>query len=303
MDWTGIRGEVFHNVSMRRYTSMKVGGHARFMVYPADEEDLAHIVRRLETHGISYRFLGNGTNVIVNDGLIDEAIIRITKINMLRKKKVNDTWAVKVSGGITLNRLIKYCAEMGLSGLERLYWIPGTVGGGIKMNCGSFSSTISDCLEYVEILRNNHGLLRIEKKDLSFGYRQSSIGRTECVLFAQFALQRKDREEILKEMEYVSMERKKRHPMEYPSSGSIFKSVGNEPAWKFIEKAGLKGLRIGGACISEKHGNFIVNLGDAKAKDIKALIEKVKKEVFELFGVNLVEEVELWGFEEERKNL
>lgn len=301
MDWRGIKGEVLQNVSMRRYTSMKVGGNVRFMIYPADEKDLENVVARLEMHGMNYRFLGNGTNVIVNDGMLDEAVIRITRIKMFRKSKENDTWTVRVSGGTSLTQFIKYCAEAELSGLERLYWIPGTVGGGIKMNAGSFGSSISDCLDYVEILRNNKGLIRIDKKDLFFGYRQSSISKSDCVVSAQFLLKKGDKKEILKEMEYVFNERKKRHPMEYPSSGSIFKSVNREPAWKFIERAGLKGLRIGGACVSEKHGNFIVNLGNARAKDIKALIDRIKKEVFELCGVTLVEEVELWGFEGEGK--
>ncbi|HPP06068.1 MAG TPA: UDP-N-acetylmuramate dehydrogenase [Syntrophorhabdaceae bacterium] len=251
MDWTGIRGEIFKNVSMKRYTSMKVGGNVRYMIYPADEKDLVNIVTRLKTHGIKYRFLGNGTNVIVNDGLLDEAIIRITKIRMLKKGKENDVHAVKVSGGTSLKHLIRYCAEQELSGLERLYWIPGTVGGGIKMNAASFGSSISDCLDYVEVLKNNQGIKRIEKANMFFGYRASSISKSDCVVSARFLLQKKDKREILSEMEYVFNERKKRHPMDYPSSGSIFKSVNNEPAWKFIEKAGLKGLRIGGACVSE----------------------------------------------------
>jgi UDP-N-acetylmuramate dehydrogenase len=113
---------------------------------------------------------------------------------------------------------------------------------------------------------------------------------------ARFALKNRSKREIAKDMEYVYGERKKRHPMEYPSAGSIFKSVNNEPAWKFIEKAGLKGYTIGGAGVSEKHANFIVNLGWAKAQDIRDLIEKIKKEVYEQLGVILAEEVELWGF-------
>ncbi|HOP84949.1 MAG TPA: UDP-N-acetylmuramate dehydrogenase [Syntrophorhabdaceae bacterium] len=303
MDWKGIRGEVLQNVSMKRYTSMKVGGNVKYMIYPVDNEDLIDIVARLNTQEIKYRFLGNGTNIIVNDGILDEAIIRITKIKMLRKKEENGLYKVKVSGGTSLKHLIRYCAEHGLSGLERLYWIPGTVGGGLKMNASSFGATISDCLEYVELLKNNYGVKEVQKNEMFFGYRTSSIGKCDCVVSAQFVLKKRDKKEILKDMEYVFNERKKRHPMEYPSSGSIFKSVNNEPAWKFIEKANLKGLRIGGACISEKHGNFIVNMGDARARDIKALIEKIKKEVFELFGVELVEEVELWGFEEERESI
>lgn len=297
MDWTGIRGKILENVSMKRYTSMKVGGYAKYMMYPLDLDDIVNMVDKLKKYGIKYRFLGNGTNVIVNDGILNEAIIRVTRIRMLTKRKEGDAWKVKVSAGTSLKRFISYCAELGLSGLERLYFIPGTIGGGIKMNASSFGASISDCLESVEVLRNNSGLLKMERKDLSFGYRKSSIGVSDCVVSAQFILHRRDKKEILKDMEYVYTERKKRHPVEYPSSGSIFKSVNGEPAWKFIERANLKGLRVGGACVSEKHGNFIINLGDATAQDIKALIDMVKKEVFEKFGVTLEEEVELWGFE------
>jgi UDP-N-acetylmuramate dehydrogenase len=136
-----------------------------------------------------------------------------------------------------------------------------------------------------------------EKKTGDFGYRQSPVGPSECVLSARFLLKERPKAEILARMEHVYGERKKRHPMERPSSGSIFKSVNGEPAWKFIEEAGLKGLRVGGAEVSEKHANFIVNLGSAKAADIKMLIDRVKKAVFEKSGVSLKEEVEIWGFD------
>ena len=180
--------------------------------------------------------------------------------------------------------------------MEKLYWIPGTVGGGIKMNAGSFGQSISDTLEEINIIDKNGSLTRIGKDQFRFGYRVSPVNPTDCVVSARFVLKNRNKKEILQDMDYVYNERKKRHPMEYPSAGSIFKSVNNEPAWKFIEQAGLKGYSIGGACVSEKHANFIINLGWAKAQDIQDLIEKVKKEVYEKLGVALAEEVELWGF-------
>lgn len=301
MDWTGIKAVVLEDVPMKRYTSMRVGGPVRYMVYPVDDIELSHIVERLVDYGIGYRFLGNGTNIIVNDCGIKEAVIRITRFKTLGfKNSIKDsenTSTVTVSGGVSLKGFIKDCAKRGLSGLERLYWIPGSVGGAIKMNAGSFGATISDCLEGIYLYNQDTGFLSLAKKDILFGYRQSSVGRTDCVVSARFKLQKRDKKLISDDMDYVYRERRLRHPMEFPSSGSIFKSVGGEPAWRFIEKAGLKGLRIGGACVSEKHANFIVNIGGATAGDIKRLIDKVKQEVLERLGVILEEEVELWGFD------
>jgi len=296
MEWEGIRGTILKDVPMKRYTSMKVGGQAAYLVYPADETDLSAVLRFLKDKDVKHRFLGNGTNVIVTDKGLDAALIRITKMKHIRYIKTAEGAMVDVSGGVSLRAFIRDLAEKGLAGLERLYWIPGTIGGAIRMNAGSFGQTISDTLEEISIIDGEGVLSRIGKDRFRFGYRSSPIGETDCVVGARFVLTKRNKKEIVKDMEYVYGERKKRHPMEYPSAGSIFKSVNNEPAWKFIERAGLKGYTLGGAGVSEKHANFIVNLGWAKAQDIKDLIEKIKKEVYERLGVVLMEEVELWGF-------
>ncbi len=296
MEWKGIRGTILKDVPMKRYTSMKVGGQAAYLVYPADETDLSAILRFLKDKDVKHRVLGNGTNIIVTDKGLDAALIRITKMKHMRYTKTAEGAIVDVSGGVSLRNFIRDLAGKGLSGLERLYWIPGTIGGAIRMNAGSFGQTISDALQEISIIDGEGLLSRIGKDRFLFGYRSSPIGEADCVVGARFALKNRKKKEIIKDMEYVYRERKKRHPMEYPSAGSIFKSVNNEPAWKFIERAGLKGYTLGGACVSEKHANFIVNLGWAKAQDIKDLIEKIKKEVYERLGVVLTEEVELWGF-------
>lgn len=281
---------------MKRYTSMRVGGPVKYLLYPLDERDLGNFLKYLIHKNIPYRFLGNGTNVIVNDSGLNEALIRITRMKRKGYKKTRNGAFADVSGGISLKQFIKDNARHGLSGLENLYWIPGTVGGALKMNAGSFGTSVSDPLLTMRVLNTQGKIVTMTRKEASFGYRTSPIKSKECVLNARFSLKNRDKKEIAKDMEHVYSERKKRHPMEFPSAGSVFKGVKGEPAWKFIEKAGLKGLTIGGACVSKKHANFIVNLGSATANDIRKLIDTIKRGVFEKMGISLEEEVELWGF-------
>jgi UDP-N-acetylmuramate dehydrogenase len=296
VEWKGIRGTVLKNVLMQRYTSMKVGGPVSYLVYPRDEEDLLRVLGIAKEAGIKYRFVGNGTNIIVHDKGLKEAVIRTTRMKRVSYSKVDDDALAEASGGTPLKGFIVDNARHGLSGLEKLYWIPGTVGGGIKMNAGSFGSWISDTLESVRLVDKEGEIINFQKDKMGFGYRTSRVESSECVLTARFRLRNRNKDDVQKDMEYVFDERKKRHPMDFPSAGSVFKGVDGEPAWKFIEKAGLKGLSIGGAMVSDKHANFIINTGRARAEDVKLLIERIKKEVFEKMGVTLEEEVELWGF-------
>ncbi len=296
MEWKGIRGTVLKDVLMQRYTSMKVGGPVSYLVYPRDEEDLLRVLGIAKEAGIKYRFVGNGTNIIVHDKGLKEAVIRTTRMKRMSYSKVDDDALAEVSGGTSLKGFIVDNVRHGLSGLEKLYWIPGTVGGGIKMNAGSFGSWISDTLENVRLVNKEGKITAFQKDEMGFGYRTSRVESSECVLTARFRFRNRNKDDIQKDMDYVFDERKKRHPMDFPSAGSVFKGVDGEPAWKFIEKAGLKGLSIGGAMVSDKHANFIINTGRARAEDVKLLIERIKKEVFEKMGVTLEEEVELWGF-------
>lgn len=297
INW-GIQGTVLTDVHIKRYASMKVGGPVSFLIYPSCENDLISVLAILKNEHIKYRFIGNVTNIIVNDTGLKEALIRTTRMHCARFNKIKDSPIVDVSGGTLLKMFIKDNAQKGLAGLEKLYWIPGTVGGGIKMNAGSFGVSISDVLEGIRIVDDKGEIIAHTRKDMTFDYRISPVKDTECILSATFRFQNRDKKEIAKDMEHVYAERLKRHPMDYPSSGSIFKSVDGQSAWQFVEKAGMRGFRIGDACVSEKHTNFIINLGHAKARDIKILIDTIKKTVFEKTGVLLEEEVELWGFDE-----
>jgi UDP-N-acetylmuramate dehydrogenase len=296
VEWKGIKGTVLRNVSMKRYTSMKVGGPASYLVYPIDEEDLLRVLHFIREEGMRFRIVGNGTNIIVHDKGLTEAVIRTTRMKRTSYRKTHDGVIAEVSGGTSLKGLIVQNALHGFSGLERLYWIPGTIGGGIKMNAGSFGSWIADTLDSVRLVGNDGKVVSVRKDEMGFGYRTSRVGPSECVLSASFRLRSRNREDIQRDMDFVYGERKKRHPMDFPSAGSVFKGVDGQPAWKFIEKAGLKGLSMGGAMVSDKHANFIINTGRATAEDIKLLIDRIKKEVFETTGITLKEEVEFWGF-------
>ncbi|HUJ90919.1 MAG TPA: UDP-N-acetylmuramate dehydrogenase [Syntrophorhabdales bacterium] len=295
MEWKGIRGQVLKNVPMKRYTSMKVGGPVRYMAYPIDSDDLSSVIGIAEKKSISRRLFGNGTNIIVSDRGLDDLIIRMTRVRQMHFRKTNRGALVEVGGGTSLARLIRESVERGLSGLEKLYGIPGTVAGAIKMNGGSFGVQISDHLRTVTYMDSSRQIKERDRETCGFGYRSSLFTSSESILSALFELHEGDRANLKKEKEHVWAERCKKHPMEFPSAGSVFKNINGEPAWKYIDKAGLRGFRIGNAAISEKHPNFIVNLGNATAADVVNLIRKAKKEVYERVGVRMEEEVELWG--------
>lgn len=297
MEWTGIRGQILRDVSMKRYTSMRVGGKVKYLIYPEDQSDLVQTIKTARDRGIVCRFLGNGTNVIVSDQGFDGAVIRTRKMDRLRFDKVQQGVRARAAAGVPLKGLIRTCAAKGLSGMEKLFGIPGTVGGAVKMNAGSFGQSISDHLKEITLIDGSGIPRTVLREDLRLGYRTSGLRESDCVTSAEFLLKGKDPEAIKSDMEYVWGERVSKHPMEWPSAGSVFKNKNGIPAWKAIDSAGLRGFRVGEACISSKHPNFIVNMGHASALDIKNLIEKVKKEVYEKTGKVMEEEVELWGFD------
>jgi UDP-N-acetylmuramate dehydrogenase len=296
MELQGIRGRIVEKASMKRYTSMKVGGPVPYLFYPEDEEDVTATMGWLRRRGLPIRILGNGTNIIVADKGMNAGLIRITKIRHLRFHKTAEGALVDAAGGLPLKVLIKESCRRGLGGLEKLYGIPGTVGGAIKMNAGSFGVSISGCLKSARVAEDD-AIRVIPKEEMEFGYRRSSFREPQCILEATFAMTNSDPERLRTDMEYVWQERREKHPMDLPSAGSVFKNRSGVACWKFIDETGLRGLRIGGACISEKHANFIVNKGNARAADVLGLIDAVKKSVREATGVALEEEVELWGFD------
>jgi UDP-N-acetylmuramate dehydrogenase len=211
------------------------------------------------------------------------------------KKIQMDGEVVDAEAGLSLQRLIQFSVQKGLTGLEPFFGIPGTVGGGLAMNAGAWGSELKDVLLSVTLMKEDGEILEKSRSKLRFSYRGLAIPSSWIILKGRFKLKTGKREEILERVRSYSEMRKKRQPLDYPSAGSVFKNPEEGPAGKWIEEAGLKGFRIGRAMVSERHANFIINLGKAKAEEVIRLMEFVEKKVYEGKGISLEREVKVVG--------
>jgi UDP-N-acetylmuramate dehydrogenase len=270
---------------------MKVGGPADFYIEPADKNDLISIIEYFRVHNYSWMMLGRGTNVLISDEGIRGAVINIE--NSLSNIHMENN-LVFADAGVRLTKFVDFCIQNELAGVEMLAGIPGTIGGAVAMNAGSHGGEIADHLVEVEII--NDGIVkRIQKDEGSFTYRHSRFA-DDVVLGASFQLKHGDKKELSTIRRGLILKRNKTQPLEYPNLGSMFKNPPNTFAAKLIEQAGLKGKRVGDAQVSEKHANFIVNLGNAKAAEIVKLIDLVKRTVYQNSGLMLELEVKMVGF-------
>jgi UDP-N-acetylmuramate dehydrogenase len=287
-----IKGKVLFDAPMRQFTSMKVGGGTDCLFFPRNVEELAKVVRFARRKQIPFLILGKGTNLVVRDKGVRGWVINLTQ----GMKKIEiDGEIVEAEAGLSLQRLVHFSVQKGLTGLEPFSGIPGTVGGGLAMNAGAWGAELKDVLLSVTLMREDGEILRRSRSRLRFSYRGLGIPSSWIILKGRFQLKEGKREEILKRVaSYLEM-RKKKQPLDYPSAGSIFKNPKEGPAGKWIEEAGLKGFRIGRAMISERHANFIINLGRAKAEEVIRLMEFVEKKVYEERGISLQREVKVVG--------
>ncbi len=288
------RERLLKNEPMRLHTTFRVGGPADVMFLPASEEELVEALRAAREAGCPYAVIGNGSNLLVRDGGIRGLVIRLgdefSGIDIRGE-------ALTARAGESLARAAKAAMEAGLSGLEFASGIPGSVGGGMAMNAGAYGGQLSDVAVSARLLN----LESLTLYDASFGeldmaYRSTRMLRTgEIVTRATFALRKGDKAQIAALMDELNARRRDKQPLSYPSAGSTFKRPEGHFAGALIEQAGLKGARVGGAQVSEKHAGFIVNLGGATAKDILTLMDLVRQKVFEMSGVTLEPEVRIMG--------
>ncbi len=286
-----LRGRILLEEPLAQHTWMKVGGTADYFVEPADRNDLVQIVEYFQQHNFPFHIFGRGSNVIISDDGIRGAVMNLE--HSLTSLTMEGSF-VTAEAGVWLQKFVDFCVQRELAGVEMLAGIPGTVGGAIVMNAGAKGGEISDHLVDVEVLRNGQ-VVRVSKSEGRFSYRHS-IFEGEVVLGARFDMPKGDRVALAKRRREVILERNKTQPLELPNSGSMFKNPPNTFAAKLIEQAGLKGKKIGDAQISEKHANFIVNLGQAKARDIVQLLELAQRTVYQNSGIMLELEVKLFGF-------
>ncbi|MEN3043883.1 MAG: UDP-N-acetylmuramate dehydrogenase [Candidatus Hydrothermales bacterium] len=272
-------------VNLKNKNSLKIESICSFYAEPADIEEILYVINFAQKRGIPYAFIGGGSNILLPDGLFEALIISTRNL----KEFVLTDDGVIVDAGVKFSKIIPKLSEVEMGGLEFTVGIPATVGGAICMNLGSMGKNISDYLEEIFVYEKT-GFKKLKRSEIQFSYRKGYKGG--LIISAYFKLERKSRDKIEEEIVSILSKKRQTQPLEYPSAGCIFKNPSKEyPAGKLIELAGLKGLRVGGAEISIKHANFIINKGHARAKDIKEIIKIVQEKVYEKFGILLEREI------------
>ena len=287
-----ISMQIKENISLKDLTTFKIGGNARYFIEIETEEDLQEALLFAGQNNLPFFVLGGGSNLLVNDVGFEGLVIKIT----FREAKVFEENKIDSTAGVALSDLVGLALARGLSGLEWASGIPkATLGGALFMNAGAFGANMADITQEVKAFDAKEKKFKIFKfAECMFGYKESIFKQNKNLIIWQavLKLEQKDKKEIETEMKRVMAYRQKNHPLEYGSAGSVFKNPTLIPAGEAIEQAGLKGRQIGQAKISEKHSNFIVNLGTATAEDVKALIDLAKSRVKEKLKIDLEEESE-----------
>lgn len=292
---TDIRGRIISDIRLDKYTSWRVGGPADQMFFPADKDDLIRFLQLLPDNEPVF-WIGMGSNLLVRDGGIRGTVINTR--GRLKKMTVVEQNAVIVEAGVKCPMVARFCSDQGLTGAEFLAGIPGTMGGALKMNAGAFGGETWEIVENVEMVDAAGNVTTRHREDFEIGYRSVRGIDEEWFLQARLRLQKGDSVSSQEQIKDLLAKRARRQPTNQATCGSVFKNPEHDFAARLIEASDLKGFCIGGACVSEKHANFIVNTGQATAADIEALIWHIRNEVARLHGVTLKTEVCVVGEKE-----
>ncbi len=284
-------GELREQEPLSQHTSLRVGGPADLFAVPRDMEDLQRLVKILDGRQLPRIVIGGGYNLLVRDGGFRGVAISLERINHLTVHQGGEVRAEAGGRNIDLARLAE---AHGLSGLEFLVCIPGSIGGALRMNAGAHGGEIFDHLSTLELL-DDTGVRKYDKKTLEYGYRRLQLDPNKIIIAANFLLPAGSRETISAAMDACLQKRQDAQRVRFPNAGSFFKNPSGEAAWKLIDEAGMRGMTVGGAQVSKVHSNFLVNLGGAKAADFLQLAAIVKEKVFAASGIQLEEEVRITG--------
>jgi len=285
--------KVWTDEPLANHTTWRIGGPADLLIQPKDKASLKTALQILHRHKVPWNVIGRGSNLLVRDGGIRGAVLKVAEGLSHCEFKGEE---VCVGAGYSMIRLAVETGKMGLTGMEFAGGIPGTVGGAVYMNAGAHGSDLSRILIEAEILFENGECKVLTNEELSFSYRTSLLQKQKgIVLEARFQLRAGDRKEIAATLAANKDRRRLTQPLQMPCAGSVFRNPPGDHAGRLIEAAGLKGYRIGGAQVSEKHSNFIVNCGGATATDVLTLINHVRSTILEKNGVDLHPEVLVVG--------
>lgn len=291
-DLKKIGSDYIINEPMSKHTTFGIGGPVDFLILPLDNSQIPDIIKSINLNKINFIFLGSGSNILVSDKGIKGAVISLKKSS---KNIIFKDSTVLVDSGVMLSALVQEIHKKNITGFETLMGVPGTLGGALVMNAGAFGSEISNNLIFVETINILGQKKRYNVDEIDFEYRKSNFPKNEIIINALFNCKKGLKSNINDKRDIASKQRKTTQPLTYRSAGSIFKNPKENAAGYLIDKAGLKGLQIGGAKISEKHANFIVNLGNAKSTDVLELIDIIKKKIYQMYKIKLELEIKILG--------
>ena len=288
-----ITQKIIHNEPMRNHTSFKIGGNADLFVSVVNEDELKQALNYAKLKNYPITIIGNGSNLLVSDSGIRGLVIKIDIQHLNIEDNKNDI-EVRVGSGNKMMAFGIQLKENGISGFEELSGIPGTIGGAIFMNAGAYGKEMKDIVISTKCMNKDCEIFELSNEEQNFEYRSSIFNQKEYIILeTKLKLQKGNKEDIVQKMKEYLNKRKEKQPLEYPSAGSTFKRKEGIITAKLIDECGLKGYKIGGAMVSEKHAGFIVNTGDATAKDVLDLIKYVKDKVFKKYGVEIEEEIKV----------
>jgi len=289
-------GTIREMASLAEFTTFRIGGPAALLAIPEGKEDLYMLLQAVGDTGLRPLVLGRGSNVLISDrGFEGVVAVLGNGLQGITKKGKDEVY---VEAGCDLNMLINWAIELGLGGLEDLYGIPGSVGGAVRMNAGAGGSSIGQSVTRVAVIGLKGGEVEVKelkRGEIDFSYRYSSIKEGDIVFEAGLQLHAADKAALRSRRGEVMAWRRENQPLRQPSAGSVFRNPPGMAAGELIDRCGLKGARIGGAMVSDKHANFIVNVGGASADDVYRLMMRIKEEVMRREGVELKEEIRLVG--------
>jgi UDP-N-acetylmuramate dehydrogenase len=291
--WKELKGRVKRGEPLKKHTTFKIGGPARLFIEPKDIDDLRSLVILLKQRRMSASVIGAGSNLLVSDRGVASAVIRLSspRFRALAFRGRH----VEVGAGSPLPAVIEACAKKGLSGLEFLAGIPGTMGGALAMNAGQTREglNIGNFIETVTVMDLNGRVKRLTRKEAGFGYRTSRLSRY-IILDCRLKLAKKNKSQIRKTTARYIAYRRASQDYGGASAGCVFRNPEGDFAGRLIDECGLKGRETGGARVSSKHANFIINKGRAKAKDVLALIRIIQRTVKKRYAIELMPEIKIW---------
>lgn len=275
---------------MKKHTTFRIGGPARFFYVPKNIEELKLIIQYCKNEKLKYMIIGNGSNMLFLDEGFDGAVICVGSsmgnINV-------DNISIYAEAGALLSKVASSARDAGLTGMEFAAGIPGTIGGAIVMNAGAYGGEMKDIVSFVDILEADGNLRRYSNEEMQFGYRRSIVDADKVVVGVGLKLACGNIDDINARMDELKIARVSKQPLEFPSAGSTFKRPEGYFAGKLIDDCGLRGYRVGGAMVSEKHCGFVINYDNATAKDVLKLIDDVKNKVYDEYNVLLEPEVRI----------